>query len=82
MGDIKLILAFCISGNSLPEGFPYFRTEPKTKAVEIDHTALLVCDARGDPSPEITWYKDQQPVDLKNPRYAVLRSGKYIHETL
>ncbi|XP_066985469.1 tyrosine-protein phosphatase Lar isoform X3 [Macrobrachium rosenbergii] len=61
--------------NSEPSGFPYFRTEPKTKAVEIDHTALLVCDARGNPDPEITWYKDNRPVDLTNPRYSVLRSG-------
>ncbi|CAL4123190.1 unnamed protein product, partial [Meganyctiphanes norvegica] len=61
--------------NSLPVGFPYFRTEPKTKAVEIDHTALLVCDARGNPDPTITWYKDNQPVDINNPRYTVLRSG-------
>ncbi|XP_045139286.1 tyrosine-protein phosphatase Lar-like isoform X5 [Portunus trituberculatus] len=60
---------------SIPNGFPYFRTEPKTKAVEIDHTALLVCDARGNPEPTITWYKDHQPVDLTNPRYTVLRSG-------
>lgn len=61
--------------NSLPNGFPYFRTEPKTKAVEIDHTALLVCDARGNPDPNITWFKDNRPVDLTNPRYTVLRSG-------
>ncbi|CAL4074439.1 unnamed protein product, partial [Meganyctiphanes norvegica] len=61
--------------NSLPVGFPYFRTEPKTKAVEIDHTALLVCDARGNPDPTITWYKDNQPVDINNKRYTVLRSG-------
>ncbi|MPC51711.1 Tyrosine-protein phosphatase Lar [Portunus trituberculatus] len=61
---------------SIPNGFPYFRTEPKTKAVEIDHTALLVCDARGNPEPTITWYKDHQPVDLTNPRYTVLRSGE------
>lgn len=64
-------------GDSLPSGFPYFRTEPKTKAVEIDHTALLVCDARGNPEPQITWYKDQRPVDQTNPRYMVLTSGKY-----
>ncbi|XP_037790412.1 tyrosine-protein phosphatase Lar-like [Penaeus monodon] len=61
--------------NSQPAGFPYFRTEPKTKAVEIDHTALLVCDARGNPDPDITWYKDHRPVDLTNQRYSVLRSG-------
>ncbi|XP_069195928.1 tyrosine-protein phosphatase Lar isoform X6 [Procambarus clarkii] len=61
--------------NTLPNGFPYFRTEPKTKAVEIDHTALLVCDARGNPDPNITWFKDNRPVDLTNPRYTVLRSG-------
>ncbi|XP_042871117.1 receptor-type tyrosine-protein phosphatase S-like [Penaeus japonicus] len=61
--------------NSQPAGFPYFRTEPKTKAVEIDHTALLVCDARGNPDPVITWYKDHRPVDLTNQRYSVLRSG-------
>ncbi|CAL4108678.1 unnamed protein product, partial [Meganyctiphanes norvegica] len=61
--------------NSLLVGFPYFRTEPKTKAVEIDHTALLVCDARGNPDQTITWYKDNQPVDIGNKRYTVLRSG-------
>lgn len=71
--------AFVLSStaNSQPAGFPYFRTEPKTKAVEIDHTALLVCDARGNPDPVITWYKDHRPVDLTNQRYSVLRSGKY-----
>ncbi|KAG0721323.1 Tyrosine-protein phosphatase Lar [Chionoecetes opilio] len=62
--------------SSIPAGFPYFRTEPKTKAVEIDHTALLVCDARGTPEPTITWYKDHRPVDLTNARYTVLRSGE------
>ncbi|KAK4288495.1 hypothetical protein Pmani_038479 [Petrolisthes manimaculis] len=70
------------TANSLPPGFPYFRTEPKTKAVEIDHTALLVCDARGNPDPTITWYKDSRPVDLANQRYTVLRSGECYNEDL
>ena len=73
---IQLYNVLNVSAGALPPGFPYFRTEPKTKAVEIDHTALLVCDARGSPDPTITWYKDHSPVDVNHARYTVLRSGK------
>ncbi|CAL4088974.1 unnamed protein product, partial [Meganyctiphanes norvegica] len=56
-------------------GFPNFRTEPKTKAVEVNSTALMVCEASGNPEPNIIWYQNQQPMDINNPRYTLLRSG-------
>ena len=62
----------------LPKGFPYIKPERlEPKVIEIDYmfVATLECDARGDPKPQITWFKDYQPVDLSIERYTLLPSG-------
>jgi hypothetical protein len=45
------------------------------KVVETGRNAILVCEATGDPQPNIYWVKDT--IRLKpNPRYSILEQGK------
>lgn len=54
-------------------GFPNITVPPTSKAVEVGHKAVLTCTATGDPTPTITWIREQLPLDINNnERYAVL----------
>ncbi|CAG0889041.1 unnamed protein product [Darwinula stevensoni] len=52
---------------------------PQMKAVERGRNAVLMCLAEGDPSPEITWFKDSLPVSLADTRYSISPPGWYLH---
>uniref|UniRef100_A0A8C6V297 Ig-like domain-containing protein n=1 Tax=Naja naja TaxID=35670 RepID=A0A8C6V297_NAJNA len=41
---------------------PTFITQPKSQNVNEGQNVLLTCEVTGDPSPEIHWFKDNQPV--------------------
>jgi len=58
---------------NIPHGFPSISQNQQTKVVELGHTAVLPCEATGDPKPNITWLRDLVPIDLANqPRFTVL----------
>ena len=48
---------FDVSDKELPGGFPQIIQNPGMKVVEKGRNAVLVCEARGDPSPTVTWIK-------------------------
>lgn len=50
--------------NQKPHGFPTIDSGPQIKVVKENRTALLHCAARGDPEPQIFWYKDMLPVNV------------------
>uniref|UniRef100_A0ACB8G056 Uncharacterized protein n=1 Tax=Sphaerodactylus townsendi TaxID=933632 RepID=A0ACB8G056_9SAUR len=45
---------------------PVFIMQPKSQNVDEGQCVLLTCEVSGDPSPEIEWFKDNQPVALSS----------------
>lgn len=41
---------------------PAFVVQPRSQNVDEGQRVLLTCEVSGDPSPEIEWFKDNQPV--------------------
>ena len=57
-------------------GFPTITDLPSGKAVEVGHTAILTCNAGGNPPPKITWIREFLPLDVNNnDRYSILENG-------
>ncbi|XP_045885526.1 receptor-type tyrosine-protein phosphatase delta-like [Micropterus dolomieu] len=52
--------------DQLPYGFPTIDMGPQLKVVEHSRGATMVCAARGNPKPEITWFKNFLPVNTSN----------------
>ena len=48
----------------LDPGPPVFSEEPESQLVQGSETARLYCRAKGNPTPEIRWLKDGQPIEL------------------
>ena len=42
---------------------PYFTQSPRNQTIPKGQTAKFPCNARGDPTPSIKWYKSNVPVD-------------------
>ena len=52
-------------------------TNPKVKQGQ-PHT--LICPARGTPPPDITWYKDGQPIDYESePDLTLKANGRHLY---
>uniref|UniRef100_H9GP59 Ig-like domain-containing protein n=1 Tax=Anolis carolinensis TaxID=28377 RepID=H9GP59_ANOCA len=45
---------------------PVFVIQPKSQNVNEGQDVLLTCEVSGDPSPEISWFKDNQPIVLSS----------------
>lgn len=45
-----------------------FKTEPENTTVYQGHTAILHCQATGDPEPHIHWTVKDKPLDLSKNR--------------
>uniref|UniRef100_A0A8D2JFV4 Ig-like domain-containing protein n=1 Tax=Varanus komodoensis TaxID=61221 RepID=A0A8D2JFV4_VARKO len=45
---------------------PAFITQPRSQNINEGQDVSLTCEVSGDPSPEIHWFKDNQPVDLSS----------------
>ncbi|XP_059098877.1 tyrosine-protein phosphatase Lar-like isoform X3 [Tigriopus californicus] len=60
---------------SLPPGFPRIIQSPAMKVEEKGRNALLVCQATGNPQPNIYWVKDGMRLN-PNPRYIITEQGK------
>uniref|UniRef100_A0A131YFQ3 protein-tyrosine-phosphatase n=1 Tax=Rhipicephalus appendiculatus TaxID=34631 RepID=A0A131YFQ3_RHIAP len=61
--------------NQVPPGFPQFKLLPNLQGVERNRSALLPCEADGDPKPKLSWLRDNIPVDMSNPRYSLAAAG-------
>ena len=75
--DILIQLYLCVSG--IPQGYPRIVENPRLKAVQKDHPAILACRAtvEGRPNgPDIYWLKDYRPVDINDPRIQMSDDGK------
>ena len=46
----------------VPDTAPVITQSPSNLVVANRSPATLVCEAKGDPKPEITWFKDGKPV--------------------
>ena len=57
---------FDVSDKELPGGFPQIIQNPGMKVVEKGRNAVLVCEARGDPSPTVTWIKVKSKSSMIN----------------
>uniref|UniRef100_A0A670I0I1 Ig-like domain-containing protein n=1 Tax=Podarcis muralis TaxID=64176 RepID=A0A670I0I1_PODMU len=45
---------------------PAFIIQPKSQNINEGQDVLLTCEVSGDPSPEIHWFKDNQPIALSS----------------
>ncbi|XP_076346267.1 tyrosine-protein phosphatase Lar-like isoform X2 [Tachypleus tridentatus] len=59
----------------IPLGFPDFTLQPSLQGVERGHSALLPCQAAGNPPPVIYWLKDFVPVKMDDPRVKLMQGG-------
>ncbi|XP_065160082.1 tyrosine-protein phosphatase Lar isoform X3 [Atheta coriaria] len=64
--------------DKLPPGFPQITQPPQqNKVVEVGHSAMLNCQATGNPPPKIYWVRNMLPIDpANNPRYTI-GEGKF-----
>ncbi|XP_042145434.1 tyrosine-protein phosphatase Lar [Ixodes scapularis] len=70
-----LFVLTVIEENEIPPGFPQFQLLPHMQAVERNRSALLPCQAEGDPEPWISWLHNEVPVNMSNPRYSLVSGG-------
>ncbi|XP_071800264.1 receptor-type tyrosine-protein phosphatase F-like isoform X1 [Asterias amurensis] len=63
---------------SIPAGFPVITRGPDLDVVEKGYSAVLNCEASGNPDPELLWFKDYIPVDLSTERIKLTSSGLSI----
>ncbi|BFZ13792.1 hypothetical protein BsWGS_16832 [Bradybaena similaris] len=54
---------------------PVIMVGPQNQTLELKEVALLSCQADGDPTPTIRWYKNGKPLINTDPRAAILTSG-------
>ena len=59
---------FLSVATSIPAGFPVITRGPALDVVEKGYSAVLNCEASGNPDPELLWFKDYIPVDLSTER--------------
>ncbi|XP_064451756.1 obscurin isoform X11 [Mirounga angustirostris] len=55
-------------------GAPRFLTRPKAFVVSVGKDATLSCQIVGNPTPQVTWEKDQQPVEA-GARFRLAQDG-------
>ncbi|KAG1702048.1 Tyrosine-protein phosphatase Lar [Nymphon striatum] len=58
-----------------PDNFPVIIKHPDLKGEEKGRVVVLPCEAAGNPTPKISWFKDFIPVDMSNPRMTLLDGG-------
>ncbi|KAL7632162.1 UNVERIFIED_CONTAM: hypothetical protein RMT77_017519 [Armadillidium vulgare] len=54
---------------------PVFTVKPRNLTLSEESTALLSCQAQGEPNPRVSWTKDGAQLDHNDPRITVLGSG-------
>lgn len=54
-----------------PSGFPAIEIQSNSRVIEINHTAVLQCKAKGSPTPKVYWLKDSKRVEMTS-RYTIL----------
>ena len=66
--------------SSMSRDFPYFAEELCDLVVDVGDMAILQCHVNGEPSPDVTWYKDGQPVRAnENVTFQILSfKDKYV----
>ncbi|XP_074641838.1 hemicentin-1-like [Tubulanus polymorphus] len=68
-------LSVFAKNSPLPNGFPRITKNPSLKAVEKAHDTVMICEATGNPKPQIIWLRDMVPLDTTDPRLTLLDSG-------
>ena len=66
---------FFLTDENLPAGFPRITQNPAMKVVETGRNAILVCEAVGEPPPNVYWVKDTLRLD-PDPRYSIVEQGQ------
>lgn len=63
---------------------PEIEKEPEDAVVHFGENAMFTCVAKGEPAPEIVWFRDSAlaPLDINRyPRYEVMDNGTLmVHE--
>ncbi|XP_075865693.1 obscurin [Microcebus murinus] len=62
-------------------GAPRFLTRPKAFVVSVGKDATLSCQIVGNPTPQVSWEKDQQPVEA-GARYRLAQDGDLYRLTI
>lgn len=73
--DTAVARLIVLAPANLPRGFPTIVEDPKLKAVEKGHSAIMSCNVQGDPTPKVVWLRDLMPVDMSNRRYSIATLG-------
>lgn len=68
----KLTILRDIHGQ-IPEGFPRFQFRPQDRdqRIEKGRDAMIPCEVQAKPEAIVTWFKDDLPINMTNPRYSL-----------
>ncbi|KAL1456925.1 hypothetical protein WDU94_001611, partial [Cyamophila willieti] len=58
---------------------PHIIEEPQDVDVTIGENAFFTCKAEGNPSPEIVWMRDNNEINMGDPRFQMTSDGLMIH---
>ncbi|XP_054272465.1 roundabout homolog 2-like [Macrosteles quadrilineatus] len=70
---------------TVTQGFhppPVIVLGPANQTLPLETEASFQCEVRGEPTPQVTWYKDHSPVLTMHPRISVLDNGTLYIEDL
>lgn len=67
---------FIFPEKNFPSNFPVIIKHPALKGEEKGRIVILPCEAAGNPTPQIHWFKDFIPVDMTNPRITLVDDCK------
>lgn len=54
---------------------PEIKKDPEDVTVDFGDNAIFTCLATGDPTPDIVWFRDSEPLPVNAPRYEIIDNG-------
>ncbi|CAH2103852.1 unnamed protein product [Euphydryas editha] len=54
---------------------PEIKSNPEDVVVNFGEDAMFTCNATGEPTPEIIWYRDSSVLPIDNSRYEIMNNG-------
>lgn len=63
--------------HDVPDGFPRFLTsgQDRDQRIEKGRDAMIPCEVHAKPEAIVTWFKDDLPINMSNPRYSLFNGA-------